>query len=195
MKFVGPFISSVVFFACTYYVSYILVPHALWLVFLTSPFNISIENAPLYNLFIPAMIIFLVAFYLKNFNKVFAKKFSTRAVFLIILISNYLEGIVGYMRYRAVPLGTSVITISVIATFLIAICSYAENERVEHIYSKFLFSVIAALSAVAIFFVALTFLIGKSGLVHVIGISIFLPLFIAWYERKNLNVLFGMLMQ
>ncbi len=75
------------------------------------------------------------------------------------------------------------------------ICSYAENERVEHIYSKFLFSVIAALSAVAIFFVALTFLIGKSGLVHVIGISIFLPLFIVWYERKNLNVLFGMLMQ
>lgn len=181
-------LASLLFFFAVYYVSYVLKPSSLWLLFLSSPFNIVVEQHALYNMYFPAILIFVVSFYLKNFNKSFLRKCSLRAIFLIAFAANYIEGLVGYVHYGAIPLGTSVITLSFIAAFLISLEVYVERkEHIEHLYSTFLFSIISVLVLLLAFLVFLAFFTGNSTIVHAIGIAAFLPIFIAFYERKNIE--------
>ncbi len=188
LRITKPVLAGVLFFLATYYTSYILKPSNLWLLFISSPFNITVEMHPLYNMYAPALFIFIVTFYLKNYNKAFLRKCSLRAVFIIAFVSNYIEEFVSYTRYGAVPLGTSVITLSFIAVFIITLEVFVERkEQYEHIYSSFIFYLITVLVLVLVILVFLTFFTNSSALVHAIGIATFLPIFIAFYERANIR--------
>ncbi len=186
IKIAKPLLAALLFLAATYFVSYMLKPKRLWLVFISSPFNITVEQHPLYNMYIPAVLIFAVGFYLKNYNRQFIKKCSFRAVFIISFIASYIEAFFGLLYYGAVPLGTSVVTLSFIAVFVISLEMFAEKEEIRHIYSRFLFTIITALVLMLVFLISIAYFTNSSAVVHLIGITAFLPIFIAFYERANI---------
>lgn len=188
INIVKPVLASAGFFALTYWISYVLKPQTLLLLFLSSPFNITSEAHPAYNLYVPAMLILIIGLYLKNLNKSFIKKCSLRGIIIIGLIANYIEVYISFLHYHAISLGTSVITLCFIVTFLIALEAYVENkQRFEHLYGHFLASVIIALFVLLIFFIFLVFFTNESTLVHAIGITTFLVIFTPFYERANIR--------
>ena len=188
MKLLKPILASVLFFAFTYYFSYILHPATNPLLFISSPFNITTEGNPLYNLYAPAVLIFIVATYLKNFNKAFMKKASLRAVYLSSIAASYIKSYIGMFYYHGgISLGTSIITLSFLAAFIIALEVYIQNKQeLSHIYSHFILYLLAALFIMLVFFIALGFFTGTSAFVHEIGVLSFLLIFIPYYERGNI---------
>ena len=188
MKLLKPVLASLIFIAFSYYFSYIFNPgNSQVLLFISSPFNITSEGAPLYNIAAPALLIFVVAFYLKNFNDAFVRKASLRFVYIFALAASYIKSFIGLYLYNGVSLGTSIISLSFIATFLIALEVLIKDKKsIEHLYGHFIIYIIATLLLLLVFFSLISFFIGYSATVHIIGILSFLVLFIPYYERKNI---------
>lgn len=189
MKLLKPVLASLIFLGLTYYFSYVFNPGSSQaLLFISSPFNMSTEGQPILNMYAPALLIFVIAFYLKNFNDAFVRKASLRAVYVFSIMASYIKSFVGLYIYNGVSLGTSIITLSFIATFLIALEVLIKDKRsIEHLYSHFIIYIIGTLFLLLAFFSLISFFIGISATVHAIGILSFLILFIPYYERKNLS--------
>lgn len=160
--------------------------------FISSPFNISTEGQPLYSLYLPAVLIFVVGAYLKNFNKAFQRKCRLRAIFIFGILASYMKSIgsmlyyVGYANY-GISLGTSVMTLSFIAAFAISLEVYVERkERFEHLYSPFMFAVISGLILLLAALTLVSFFTTSSLIVHAMGLSAFLLMFVPYYERRNI---------
>lgn len=190
MKLLKPFLAGVLFFAVAYYFSYIFHPTTNLQLFISSPFNITTEGNPLYNLYAPTVLIIIVAAYLKNFNEAFMRKASLRAVFIASVAASYLKSYIGMFYYNGgISLGTSIITVSFLAAFVIALEVFVQNKQeMAHIYSHFLIYLLTALFLMLIFFIALGFFTGTSAFVHEIGILSFLLIFIPYYERGNITI-------
>jgi len=185
-----PVLAALLFIAATYYFSYIFNSGGNnLLLFISSPFNISTEGMPLFNIVAPALLIFIIAFYLKNFNDAFVKKASLRAVYVFAIIASYIKSFIGIFIYNGgISLGTSIITLSFIATFLIALEVLIKDKKsLEHLYGHFIIYILGTLLLLLVFFAVISFLIGYSATVHEIGLIIFLLLFIPYYESENIT--------
>ncbi len=189
MKLLKPILAALLFLVLTYYFSYVFNPgNSQALLFISSPFNISSEGAPLQNIAAPAALIFIVSFYLKNFNDAFVRKAELRFVYIFAIIASYIKSFIGLYIYNGVSLGTSIITLSFIATFLIALEVLIKDKRsIEHLYGTFIIYIMATLLILLVFFSLISFFIGISATVHAIGILSFLILFIPYYERANIS--------
>ena len=193
MCMLKPVLAALLFLAATYYFSYIFNSGTNnLLLFISSPFNISTEGMPLFNIAAPALLIFIIAFYLKNFNDAFVKKASLRAVYIFAIAASYIKSFIGIFMYNGgISLGTSIITLSFIATFLIALeVLIKDKESMSHLYGPFMIYFLATLLLLLIFFSAISFFTGISADVHIIGVLVFLLLFIPYYERANLSKFF-----
>ncbi len=201
MKLLKPLLASLIFLALgiffTYYFNgtlayiHININPGLAL-FISSPFNVSTDGKLLYSLYFPAVLIFLLGFYLKNFNKAFQKKCNLRSVFIMSVAASYVKSIgsmlyyVGYSDY-GISLGTSIITLSFIIAFIISLEVYiARKERIEHLYSGFMFMVIYTLVLLLAFLTAISFFTTSSYVVHAMGLVAFLLMFVPFYERSNI---------
>jgi hypothetical protein len=185
-----PVLAALLFLAATYYFSYVFNPGTNnLLLFISSPFNISTEGMPLFNIAAPALLIFIIAFYLKNFNDSFVRKASLRAVYVFAIAASYIKSFIGIFMYGGgISLGTSIIALSFIATFLIALeVLIKDKEAMGHLYGPFMIYFLATLLLLLIFFSAISFFTGISADVHIIGVLVFLLLFIPYYERANLS--------
>ncbi len=201
MKLLKPLLASLVFVALGIYFTYYFNSTLAYLnlninselaLFLSSPFNISTDGNPLCSLYLPALLIFILGVYLKNFNKAFQMKCSLRAVFVMSVAASYIKSIgsilyyAGYADY-GISLGTSIITLSFIAAFVISLEVYVERkERFEHIYSHFMYALISSLILLLAFLTAVSFFMTSSFVVHAMGLIAFLILFIPFYERYNI---------
>ena len=193
IRMIKPVLAALLFLAATYYFSYIFNPgNSQALLFISSPFNISTEGMPLFNIAAPAALIFIVAFYLKNFNDAFVRKASLRVVYVFAIAASYIKSLIGMFIYNGgISLGTSIITLSFIATFLIALEVLVQDKKsLEHIYGHFMIYILGTLLLLLLFFAVTPFLIGYSATVHVIGLLIFMLFFIPYYERANLSAFF-----
>ncbi len=162
--------------------------------FISSPFNMSTEGDLLYNLYIPAAIIFALGVYLKNFNSAFQRKANLRSIFLLSIAASYVKSLLSMQYYAGysdfgISMGTSIITLSFIVAFVISLEVYVERkERYEHLYGHFM---LAVLSSLILLLGALTvfslFFTTNSYIVHAMGISAFLLMFVPWYERANIR--------
>ncbi len=187
MKVIKPVMAALIFLATTLYTSYFLKTTNTVILFFTAPFNIIAEQAPLYNILAPTLLIFIVAFYLKNFNEAFERKCSLRSIYIIALIANYTELSISLAYYHGLSYGTSIITVSFIIAFLISLELYVfEKEKVSHIYPHFLFSILASLVIILISLTILAFFINSSALVNAIGVFSFIFIFMTYYERDNI---------
>lgn len=206
MKVLKPILAALLFIALSIYFTYYFQGTLQYLglnssswqaLFISSPFNLSTESAGLgllYNLYIPAAIILVVGLYLKNFNRAFQRKCNLRAILIMGIAASYVKSAlsmlyyVGYADY-GISLGTSIITISFLAAFVISLEVYVERkERYEHLYGRFVFGVISSLIALlAVLVFASFFLETNSYIVHLMGITAFLIMFIPWYERSNIR--------
>jgi hypothetical protein len=185
-----PVLAALLFLAATYYFSYVFNPGTNnLLLFISSPFNISTEGMPLFNIAAPALLIFIIAFYLKNFNDSFVRKASLRAVYVFAIAASYIKSFIGIFMYDGgISLGTSIIALSFIATFLIALeVLIKDKESIGHLYGPFMIYFLATLLLLLIFFSAISFFTGISADVHIIGVLVFMLLFIPYYERANLS--------
>ena len=190
MRMLKPVLAALLFLATTYYFSYVINPGTNnLLLFISSPFNISTEGMPLFNIAAPALLIFIIAFYLKNFNDSFVRKASLRAVYVFAIAASYIKSFIGIFMYGGgISLGTSIIALSFIATFLIALeVLIKDKEAMGHLYGPFMIYFLATLLLLLIFFSAISFFTGISADVHIIGVLVFLLLFIPYYERANLS--------
>ena len=190
MRMLKPVLAALLFLAATYYFSYVFNPGTNnLLLFISSPFNISTEGMPLFNIAAPALLIFIIAFYLKNFNDSFVRKASLRAVYVFAIAASYIKSFIGIFIYNGgISLGTSIIALSFIATFLIALeVLIKDKEAMGHLYGPFMIYFLATLLLLLIFFSAISFFTGISADVHIIGVLVFLLLFIPYYERANLS--------
>lgn len=190
MRMLKPVLAALLFLAATYYFSYVFNPGTNnLLLFISSPFNISTEGMPLFNIAAPALLIFIIAFYLKNFNDSFVRKASLRAVYVFAIAASYIKSFIGIFMYGGgISLGTSIIALSFIATFLIALeVLIKDKESIGHLYGPFMIYFLATLLLLLIFFSAISFFTGISADVHIIGVLVFLLLFIPYYERANLS--------
>ena len=190
MRILKPILAALLFLAATYYFSYIFNPgNSQILLFISSPFNISTEGMPLFNIAAPAALIFIVAFYLKNFNDAFVRKASLRMVYVFAIAASYIKSFLGMFIYNGgISLGTSIITLSFIATFLIALEVLVKDKKsTEHIYGPFIIYFLATLLLLLVFFAVISFFIGYSATVHEIGLLIFMLLFIPYYESENIT--------
>ena len=190
MRMLKPVLAALLFLAATYYFSYVFNPGTNnLLLFISSPFNISTEGMPLFNIAAPALLIFIIAFYLKNFNDSFVRKASLRAVYVFAIAASYIKSFIGIFMYGGgISLGTSIIALSFIATFLIALeVLIKDKEAMGHLYGPFMIYFLATLLLLLIFFSAISFFTGISADVHIIGVLVFLLLFIPYYERTNLS--------
>ncbi len=188
-----PVLAALLFLAATYYFSYIFNPgSSQFLLFVSSPFNISSEGMPLFNIAAPAALILIVAFYLKNFNDAFVRKASLRMVYIFAIAASYIKSYIGMFIYNGgISLGTSIITLSFIAAFLIALEVMVQDKKsLEHLYGPFLIYFLAMLLVLLVFFSVISFFIGYSSTVHIIGVLLFLLMFIPYYERANLSKFF-----
>ena len=206
MKLLRPALAALLFAALVVYFTYYLAPTLHYLnmsanselaLFISSPFNMSTEGAPLYNLVAPAIIIFALGVYLKNFNKSFQRKANLRSVLIMAVIASYVKSLlsmatyVGYADY-GISLGTSIITLSFLAVFVISLEVYVERqERFEHLYGHFMFAVLSMLIMLLAIMVFLSFFFHtNSFIVHLFGITAFLLMFVPFYERDNLKRFF-----
>ncbi len=190
MRMLKPVLAALLFLAATYYFSYVFNPGTNnLLLFISSPFNISTEGMPLFNIAAPALLIFIIAFYLKNFNDSFVRKASLRAVYVFAIAASYIKSFIGIFMYGGgISLGTSIIALSFIATFLIALeVLIKDKEAMGHLYGPFMIYFLATLLLLLIFFSAISFFTGISADVHIIGVLVFMLLFIPYYERANLS--------
>ncbi len=193
MRMLKPVLAALLFLAATYYFSYVFNSGGnSLLLFISSPFNISTEGMPLFNIVAPALLIFIIAFYLKNFNDAFVKKASLRAVYIFAIAASYIKSAIGIFIYNGgISLGTSIITLSFIATFLIALeVLIKDKDSMSHLYGPFMIYFLATLLLLLIFFSAISFFTGISTDVHIIGVLVFMLLFIPYYERANLSKFF-----
>ena len=80
------------------------------------------------------------AFYLKNFNDSFVRKASLRAVYVFAIAASYIKSFIGIFMYGGgISLGKSIIAISFIATFLIALeVLIKDKEAMGHLYGPFM---------------------------------------------------------
>jgi hypothetical protein len=163
--------------------------------FISSPFDMQTEGAPLYNLFLPTLLIFVLGFYLKNFNKAFQSKCNLRAVFIMAILASYVKSCGSMLYYRGyadfgISLGTSIITLCFLTAFVISLEVYIEEkETVEHIYGHFMFAVLSCLVLLLAALTYFSFFATSSLLVHAMGLTAFLILFIPYYERDNIRIL------
>jgi hypothetical protein len=201
MKLLKPILASLLFLALgIYFTNYFGMTLAYLhlnvspelTLFISSPFNISTEGQPLYNLYYPAFLILVLGIYLTNFNKSFQRKCNLRSIFIMGVIASYVKSIVsmpyytGYSNY-GISLGTSIITLSFIAAFVISLEVYVERkERFQHLYGQFMFTIITVLILLIALLTTVSFFTTSSFLVHAIGISAFLLMFIPFYERHNI---------
>jgi hypothetical protein len=161
--------------------------------FIGSPFNMETEGNPLLNLYLPTLLIFMLGVYLKNFNSAFQKKCSLRAVFIIAIIASYVKSWGSMLYYHGysdfgISLGTSIITLCFLAAFLISLEVYIEGkEKVEHLYGHFIFAVLSCLLLLLAVMVFFSFFASSSFLVHAMGLTAFLVIFIPYYERANIR--------
>lgn len=164
--------------------------------FISSPFNMSTEGAPLYNLVLPTAIIFAVGFYLKNFNSAFQKKCNLRSIFVMGIIASYVKSVGSMLYYKGysdfgISLGTSIITLSFIVAFLISLEVYvADKETVDHLYGPFMFAFLSMLVLTLAWLSLISFFTTSSFIVHLMGLVAFLIMFIPFYERDNISALF-----
>ena len=188
-----PVMASAAFLAITLFFSYAMPYSSRLALFISSPFNVSNESA-LVNLYAPAIMIFIASFYLKNFNASFARKCSIRSVFVIAVAASYIKSFIGMFYYGGgISTGTSIITLAFIATTLISVESFIRSkERYEYHYSKFLIRFLTADVAAAMALTAYSFFTGSSALVHLIGMLVFLFIFIMYYERSNIRRFYDM---
>lgn len=203
MKLLKPFLAALLFFALSVYFTYYynstlqylgFSPQSWQALFVSSPFNMSAETDLLYNLYIPTAIIFGLGVYLKNFNTAFQRKGSFRSIFVFSILASYVKSALSAQYYSGysgfgISLGTSIITLSFLAAFIISLEVYVERkERYEHLYSRFMFGVISSLIAVlALLTLASFFLQTNSAVVHLMGLTAFLIMFVPWYERSNIR--------
>ena len=122
----------------------------------------------------------------------FVRKASLRAVYIFAIAASYIKSVIGIFIYNGgISLGTSIITLSFIATFLIALEVLIKNkETMGHLYGPFMIYFLATLLLLLIFFSAISFFTGISTDVHIIGVLVFMLLFIPYYERANLSKFF-----
>jgi hypothetical protein len=201
MKLIRPILASLLFIALVIYFTNYFAGTLTYLhlnikpelaLFISSPFNISTEGRPLYNLYYPALLILILGVYLENFNKAFQKKCNFGAIFVMAIIASYMKSVGSILYYRGyanygISLGTSIITLSFIAAFVISLEIYVERkERLEHIYSHFMFTLISALILLVAFLTFISFFTTSSFVVHALGLATFLLLFIPFYERGNI---------
>jgi hypothetical protein len=218
MKILMPFLAAALFLALTlfftpfipqvaasggmgihlfYYLSgllpYHLNPVSVSGYFISSPFNMQTEGDPLYNLFLPTVLIFLIGFYLKNFNKSFQKKCNLGAVFTMSILASYVKSCGSMIYYRGysefgISLGTSIITLCFLAVLVISLEFYLrEKEKVQHLYGRFIFTILFCLILLMAIFIFLSFFATSSLLVHAMGLTAFMLLFIPYYERANIQ--------
>ena len=187
-----PIGASAIFVALVIYFTYYFHNTTELGLFISSPFNMSTENYPAYNLYLPALLIFMVGIYLKNFNRAFMRKCSLRAVFIMGILASYMKSIGSMLYYKGyadfgISLGTSIITLAFFAAFIISLEVYIENkEHVEHMYGRFLFSILTVLLILLSIFIFLSYFASSSLVVHLMGLTSFLLLFIPYYERANI---------
>lgn len=162
--------------------------------FISSPFNMSTEGNLLYNLYLPALIIFALGAYLKNFNRAFQRKANLRSIFILSIAASYIKSVLSMQYYRGysdfgISLGTSIITLSFVVAFIISLEVYVERkERYEHLYGRFMFAVISSLVLLLGTLTVFSFFFStNSYIVHAMGISAFMVLFVPWYERANIR--------
>lgn len=202
MKLLKPFLASVIFIVLGIYftnyfnatLSYLhLNINPTLALFISSPFNISTDGSPIYSLYFPAVLIFILGIYLKNFNRAFQRKCNLRAVFIMSIAASYIKS-TGSMLYYAgyadhgLSLGTSIITLSFIVAFVISLEVYVERkEHLEHLYSRFMFAFISSMLLLLAFLTAVSFFTTSSFVVHAMGLTAFLILFVPFYERRNIS--------
>lgn len=203
MKILKPVIAAAIFFLLTVYFTYYFSPTLSYLhlkpdsgpaLFVSSPFNMQTEGHLLYNLYLPTILIFVLGFYLKNFNRSFQRKCNLRTVFIMAIIASYVKSWVG-MQYiynigysdHGISLGTSIITLSFLAAFVVSLEVYIEGkEKVEHLYGHFMFAVLSSLILLLAVLIFFSFFSTSSLVVHLIGLTAFMLLFIPYYERRNI---------
>jgi hypothetical protein len=160
--------------------------------FLSSPFNMETESTPLYNLYLPTLLILMLGLYLKNGNQAFQKKCNLRAVFLLAIIASYIKSYGSMLYYQGysdygISLGTSIITLCFLAAFLISLEVYIERkEKYEHLYGHFMFAMLSCMLLLLAVLTFLAFFSTSSFLVHAMGLTAFLLMFIPVYERGNI---------
>ena len=202
MKLFRPVLAALLFIVFTLYFTYYFGPTLVMLhmnpssrlsFFISSPFNVSTDGSLLLNLYIPAVVIFALGFYLKNFNTAFQKKCNLRSIFLMSIVASYAKSVFSMVHYNGyadfgISLGTSVITLSFMVAFLISLEVYIDDkEKYEHLYSRFMFAIIASLLAIFAFLITMSFFFNTtSTLVHAVGLTAFLIMFIPFYERANI---------
>jgi hypothetical protein len=161
--------------------------------FMSSPFNMETEGDPLYNLYLPTVLIFMLGLYLKNFNKAFQKKCNLRAVFILAIIASYIKSFGSMLYYRGysdfgISLGTSIITLCFLAAFVISLEVYIERkEKYEHLYGHFMFALLSCLIMLLAVLIFFSFFASSSFIVHAMGLTAFLLMFIPFYERDNIR--------
>lgn len=182
-----PMLAAALFIGITLAFSYVVNTNSRMVLFISSPFNVNSENAML-NLWAPALMIFLVAFYLKNFNKAFSKKCSLRAIFAFAVAASYIKSFIGMFYYNGgISTGTSIITLAFAVTLLMSLeVLIKDKERYEYHYSKFLIRFLTADITLAMALTLYSFFTGTSALVHLIGLMIFVFIFTTYYERENI---------
>ena len=108
MKILKPALAALLFFSLSIFFTYYYSSSLLYLhfnqnsriaLFVSAPFNMSIEGSLLYNLFIPTVLIFVLGVYLKNFNKAFRKKANFRSIFIISILASYISSILSMEYY------------------------------------------------------------------------------------------------
>ena len=193
MKILKPLLASAIFAVLTVYFTYVFRSNTALELFISSPFNMSTEGNIAYNLVFPTVMILLVGIYLKNFNSAFQRKCSLRAVFLMSILASYMKSVGSMLYYRGyadfgISLGTSIITLCFLATFVISLEVYIENkEHLHHLYGRFLFSILTILVLMLGAMIFVSFFTTSSFLVHLMGLTSFLIIFIPYYERKNIR--------
>ena len=202
------FLAAFLFFVLTVFFTYYFnpaVPHIIqiggysititsfWGYFISSPFNMQTEGNPLYNLLLPAVLIFVLGLYLKNINKAFQRKCNLRAIFIMAIIASYVKSVGSILYYKGysdfgISLGTSIITLSFLAAFVISLEFYIERkERLDHLYGHFIFAVLSCLIVLLAVLIFFSFFASSSFIVHAMGLTVFLLLFIPYYERSNIK--------
>ncbi|MDE1865991.1 MAG: hypothetical protein KGH94_05130 [Candidatus Micrarchaeota archaeon] len=202
MKALNPLAASLLFITLSVYFTiyfpgtltyFHLNPNSEPAIFISSPFNMSTEGAPLYNLYLPAVLIFIVGSYLKNFNKSFQRKCSLLAIFLMAIVASYIKSLGSLLYYRGysdygISLGTSIITLCFIITLIISLEVYIERkEKYGHLYGRFIFSILTTLVFIFGGLMLLAFFVTSSFIVHLMGVTAFLIIFVPYYERRNIS--------
>jgi uncharacterized membrane protein len=201
MKALTPLVASLLFIALSvYFTSYFtgtltffhLNTNSELALFISSPFNMSTEGAPLFNLYLPAFLIFVVGSYLKNINRAFQRKCSLLAIFLMAILASYIKSVGSLLYYRGysdygISLGTSIITLCFVVTLIISLEVYIRRkEKYNHLYGRFIFSILFSLVLLLGGLMLTAFFVTSSFLVHLMGVIAFLIIFVPYYERHNI---------